>query len=115
MYFFLAKQALIIDIFDIFPIQGHYADMLRKFDKNLTRWRSSTSPYLWLWRHQNFDLQYLENYKYYEGRWPLIRTQIWWRFSRDTIEILDAKIFKNLNLGQGPKCLHLFLSKTLFS
>ena len=35
MYFFLGKRAQIIDVFDIFPIQGHYADMLTKFDRNL--------------------------------------------------------------------------------
>ena len=39
MYFFLGKRARIIDVFDIFPIHGHYADMLTKFDRNLTSWR----------------------------------------------------------------------------
>ena len=53
-----------------------------------------------------FDLQYLENYKYYEGRWPLIGTQLWLRFLWDAIEILNAKILKNFVLGQGPKGLH---------
>ena len=59
----------------------------------------------------NFDLQYLEKNKCYEGRWPLIRTQIWWRFLWDTVEILNGKNLKNLILSQGPKGLHKFRAK----